>query len=103
MPGRINPPPIDSHDRAPRDGEPTDSLRRYLLISAHDRVDNLGELSAGFRQGIEIVFAGTSRLDETSMTQERKVVADSGLTLSAKVGAKLGYISLLFAQKHQYL
>ncbi len=37
------------------------------------------------------------------MAQERKVVADSGLALSAEVSAKLGHISLFLTEKHQYL
>jgi hypothetical protein len=71
--------------------------------SIYYRIDDLGELASGFRQGIKVVLAGTARLDETSMTQERKVVADSGLALSAEVRAKLGHISLFFTKKHQYL
>jgi hypothetical protein len=49
------------------------------------------------------MFASPTGLDQTSMTQERKVVADGGLTLSAEVSAKLSHISLFLTEKHQYL
>ncbi len=82
------------------------SFRRPVSLyndSTYYGIDDLSELASGVCKRIEVVLAGTARLDETSMTQERKVVADSGLALGAEVRAKLGYISLFFTKKHQYL
>ena len=74
-----------------------------LPSSVHDRIDDLGQLASRFGQGIEIVLAGAARLDQTAMTQEGKMVADSGLALRAQIGAELGDIPLFFAQEHQHL
>jgi hypothetical protein len=71
--------------------------------SAYYRIDNLRQFASGFGQRIKVVLAGTARFDESTVTQQREMVADGGLALSAEIGTKLGHISFSFTEKHQYL
>ena len=71
--------------------------------SAHDGIDDVGQLAPRVGQGIKIVLAGAARLDQAAMTQQRKMMADCGLALGAQIRAELGDIALFFAQEYQHL
>jgi hypothetical protein len=71
--------------------------------SADDRIHDLGQLAAGFGEGVEIVFTRTARLDQPAMTQKREVMAYGGLALGPEIATELGDISLFFAQEHEHL
>ena len=63
----------------------------------------MSQLAARFRQGIKVVLARASRLDETAVTKQCEVVANGRLALSSQIGAELGHISLFLTQEHQEL
>ena len=50
---------------------------------ADDRIHDLCELAPGIGQGVEIMLAGATRLDQPAMSQQREVVAHGGLALRA--------------------
>jgi hypothetical protein len=91
------PPEADAPNKTTDDCQlPTDK-------SVDDGVDDLRELAAGLGQGVEIMFAGATRLDQPAMAQEREVVADGRLALGAQIGAQLGDVPLFFTQEHEHL
>jgi len=64
---------------------------------------NLGKLPSRVRQGVEIMLASASRLDQAAVAQQRKVVADGGLALGPEIGAELSDVSLPLAEQHEHL
>src|SRR5690242_3291438 len=66
---------------------PTEDQGPRTKSSAHDGVDDLGQLAPGLREGIEIMLARAPGLDQTAMTQEGQMVADGGLALGTEIGA----------------
>ena len=77
--------------------------KRSITFSNHDGIHNLGQFPAGVRQSVEIMLPGSSRLDQSTVTQEGQVMANGGLTLGSEIGAEFRDIPLLLAQQHQNL
>ena len=71
--------------------------------SIYDRIDDVGKLTSRVCQGVEIVLAGSSGLDQAAVTQECQMVADGGLALRSKIAAELGDIALFLTQENQHL
>jgi hypothetical protein len=68
------------------------------LASIHDRIDDMGKLASRVGQGVEIVLAGSSGLDQAAVTQQCKMVADGRLALCSKIAAELGDVALFLTQ-----